>query len=81
MQRVRTSRPAIIEVKISKECVGIVIGRGGSTIKDIQEKTDTRISFKDECKHFYEHRCEDNTEMKAWTGFVWLRIGFCGGFL
>lgn len=48
MQRVRTSRPIVIEVKIPKDCVGVVIGRGGSSVKDIQEKTDTRIIFKDE---------------------------------
>ncbi|XP_069692009.1 tudor and KH domain-containing protein homolog [Periplaneta americana] len=48
VQRIKTSRPTAIEVKIPKECVGIVIGRGGITIKDIQEKTDTRIHFKDE---------------------------------
>jgi hypothetical protein len=56
MQRVRTSRPAVIEVKIPKDCVGVVIGRGGSSVKEIQEKTDTRIIFKDECKHFCRRR-------------------------
>lgn len=48
MQRIRTSRPTFIEVKIPKECVGVVIGRGGSSIRDIEEKTNTRIIFKDE---------------------------------
>jgi polyribonucleotide nucleotidyltransferase len=51
MQRVRTSRPTVIEVKIPKGCVGVIIGRGGSCVKDIQEKTDTRIMFKDECTY------------------------------
>jgi polyribonucleotide nucleotidyltransferase len=56
MQRIRTSRPTFIEVKIPKECVGVVIGRGGSSIRDIEEKTNTRIIFKDECKYFCGHK-------------------------
>ena len=48
LPRIKTSRQTQIEVKIPKECVGVVIGRGGITIKGIQEKTDTKIHFKDE---------------------------------
>ncbi|XP_054268565.1 tudor and KH domain-containing protein homolog [Macrosteles quadrilineatus] len=47
LQDVRTSRVKVIEMKIPKSVVGVVIGRGGSNVKDIQEKTDTRIYFKD----------------------------------
>ncbi|KAK0172744.1 hypothetical protein PV328_006023 [Microctonus aethiopoides] len=35
----------VIELKVSKQHVPAVIGRGGSTIKDIEEKTSTRIRF------------------------------------
>ena len=38
----------VIDVKIPKESVGVVIGREGSNIKEIQARTDTRINFKDE---------------------------------
>jgi polyribonucleotide nucleotidyltransferase len=37
----------VIEVEVPKECVGMVIGRGGVVIKEIQEKSNTRITFKD----------------------------------
>jgi len=46
VQRIRTSRPSFIEVKVPHDYVGAIIGRGGSTIKDIQEKSNTRIIFK-----------------------------------
>ena len=42
------SKQVVIDVKIPKESVGVVIGREGSNIKEIQAKTDTRINFKDE---------------------------------
>jgi tudor domain-containing protein 2 len=48
MQRIVTSRPTSIEVKIPQNCVGAVIGRGGRVIKDIQERSSTRIIFKRE---------------------------------
>ncbi|XP_014252829.1 tudor and KH domain-containing protein homolog [Cimex lectularius] len=35
------------EVKVPKDAVGAVIGRCGTNIRDIQEKTNTRINFKD----------------------------------
>lgn len=47
LQDVKTSRMKTIEMKIPNSVVGVVIGRGGSNIKEIQEKTDTRINFKD----------------------------------
>lgn len=55
MQRIITSRPTYIEVKVPRDCVGAVIGRGGSIIKDIQEQSNTRIIFKRECKYFCGH--------------------------
>nr|CAD7405432.1 unnamed protein product [Timema cristinae] len=45
---IKTSRPALIEVQIPRDCVGVIIGRGGSNIKSIQEQTNTKIYFKDE---------------------------------
>nr|CAD7573612.1 unnamed protein product [Timema californicum] len=45
---IKTSRPALIEVHIPKDCVGVIIGRGGSNIKSIQDQTNTKIYFKDE---------------------------------
>uniref|UniRef100_A0A1B6LIZ4 Tudor domain-containing protein n=1 Tax=Graphocephala atropunctata TaxID=36148 RepID=A0A1B6LIZ4_9HEMI len=47
LEDVKTSRMKIIEMKIPKATVGVVIGRGGSNIKEIQQETDTRIHFKD----------------------------------
>lgn len=47
LQDVKTSRMKTIEMKIPNSVVGVVIGRAGSNIKEIQEKTDTRINFKD----------------------------------
>jgi polyribonucleotide nucleotidyltransferase len=72
MQRVRTLQPVVIEVKIPKGYVGVVIGRGGSCVKDIQEKTDTRIRFKDDCKHFWSHRQRDNIRIGI------TKMGWCG---
>ncbi|KAG8263013.1 hypothetical protein J6590_041784 [Homalodisca vitripennis] len=48
LQDVKTSRVKLIEMKIPNSVVGVVIGRGGSNIKDIQQKTETRINFKEE---------------------------------
>ena len=42
------SRPSCIEVKIPASEAGVVIGRGGENIRDIQRKTNTKIHFKDE---------------------------------
>lgn len=44
----KTSRQVALDVRIPKESVGIVIGRQGSNIREIQSKTETRINFKDE---------------------------------
>ena len=38
----------MVDVKIPRNSVGVVIGRDGSNIKEIQARTDTRINFKDE---------------------------------
>ena len=43
-----SSRPASVEVRVRKEDAGLVIGRGGETVKEIQRRTNTRIHFKDE---------------------------------
>jgi len=43
-----TSRQVTLDVKIPKEHVGIVIGRQGANIREIQAKTETRLNFKDE---------------------------------
>lgn len=45
---IKTSRVITIETKIPKSSVGVIIGRGGSNIKKIQEECNARISFKDE---------------------------------
>jgi polyribonucleotide nucleotidyltransferase len=55
VQRISTSRPTIIEVKVPRDSVGAVIGRGGSTVKGIQEESNTRITFKDGCEYFCRH--------------------------
>jgi len=46
--RITTSKQVVVDVKIPRNSVGVVIGRDGSNIKEIQAKTDTRINFKDE---------------------------------
>jgi len=43
-----TSRHVVLEVKIPKDSVGLVIGRQGANIREIQAKTETRINFRDE---------------------------------
>lgn len=45
--KVLRSKQVTIQVKIPCDQVGLVIGRGGETIKEIQRKTSTRIDFKD----------------------------------
>eukprot|EP00096_Caligus_rogercresseyi_P011936 TRINITY_DN4850_c0_g1_i1.p1 TRINITY_DN4850_c0_g1~~TRINITY_DN4850_c0_g1_i1.p1 ORF type:complete len:442 (-),score=127.67 TRINITY_DN4850_c0_g1_i1:384-1709(-) len=40
--------PVYLSIKILKEDSGIVIGRGGSNIQEIEFKTSTKINFKDE---------------------------------
>ncbi|RZF47176.1 hypothetical protein LSTR_LSTR004885 [Laodelphax striatellus] len=46
--KVRTSRSRTLEVKIPKDTVGVLIGRAGSNIKEIETKSDTRIKFSDD---------------------------------
>lgn len=36
-----------VEIKVPLECVGTLIGRGGTNIKELQEKTNTKIKFQD----------------------------------
>jgi KH domain len=47
-QQQNKRRRTFTELNISKEKVGHLIGRSGINIKEIQEKTATRITFKDE---------------------------------
>lgn len=49
---VKTSRATVLEMKIPKNNVGVVIGRAGSNIKEIEQKSDTKINFKDEQGEF-----------------------------
>ena len=43
-----SSRPITLEVRIPQNHAGLVIGRGGQNIKEIQTRSNTRIHFKDE---------------------------------
>ena len=43
-----SSRPVSIDVRIGKEFAGVVIGKGGDNVREIQARTNTRIHFKDE---------------------------------
>lgn len=45
---IRTSRRTVIKVKVPSELMGTLIGRGGSNIRNIQEKTGARINCGDE---------------------------------
>ena len=47
-RNITTSKQVTIDVKIPKKFVGVVIGRGGSNIREIQTRTDTEINFRDE---------------------------------
>ena len=46
-----SSAPVAIERRIANEHAGIVIGRGGESVREIERKTETRIVFKAECKY------------------------------
>jgi len=43
-----SSRPSAVDVRIRREDAGLVIGRGGENIREIQRRTNTRIHFRDE---------------------------------
>ncbi|KAG7208620.1 hypothetical protein KM043_014827 [Ampulex compressa] len=45
---VETSRQTSIECKVPRQFVPVVIGRGGMTIKEVQQKTGTQINFKED---------------------------------
>ena len=45
---VESSRPTKLEIRIREKDAGMVIGRKGSNIREIERKTDTKIHFKDE---------------------------------
>lgn len=44
---VRTPNHSSVEIKVPKEMVRLLIGRNGKNIKMIQEKSNTKISFRD----------------------------------
>lgn len=44
---VRTPSHKTIEIKVPKETVRLLIGRNGKNIKMIQEKSNTKINFRD----------------------------------
>lgn len=46
LQSVKSSRLSNVEIKIPKANVGVIIGRAGSTIRDIQEQSNAKINFK-----------------------------------
>ena len=50
------SRPVKIEVVIPANQAGIVIGRRGENIQEIQRKTQCKINFKDERKSIFAQR-------------------------
>ncbi|XP_049801128.1 tudor and KH domain-containing protein homolog [Schistocerca nitens] len=59
IDKARFAKYVTLEVKIPKESVGVVIGRGGSNIKQIQEETCTKISLKEEKEEeIYNRICE-----------------------
>ena len=43
-----SSKPTTISLKVDADNAGLVIGRKGENIKEIQRKTNTRINFQDE---------------------------------
>ena len=55
VQQDQNSWSVCTEIKILQDSVGAVIGRGGSTVKEIEAKTNTRITFKRDCKYLCGH--------------------------
>ena len=43
-----SSRQTRVSVKIPKECVKTVVGKNGTTLREIEANTNTRIKFKDD---------------------------------
>lgn len=52
--------PKSVSIKINPEKIGMVIGSGGRTIRDIQEKTDTQISIEEDGTVFISGSVEEN---------------------
>ena len=50
-----SSRPMSINVRIRKEEAGVVIGKRGDTVREIQRRTNTRIHFKGTYAIFLGH--------------------------
>jgi len=45
---IKASNPVSVEMRIPIKHAGLVIGRGGETVQEIERKTQTKINFKDE---------------------------------
>lgn len=45
---IKSSRKTLIQVKVPNDLMGTVIGRGGCTVKNIQEKSGARVNCNDE---------------------------------
>lgn len=57
---VNSSRHSVIEVLVPNEIIGAVIGRSGVNITEIQNKTSTRINFRDEGTYLLHCHNHDN---------------------
>ncbi|XP_046607196.1 tudor and KH domain-containing protein homolog [Neodiprion virginianus] len=56
--RLTTSRQNEVEIKVPRQHVPIIIGRAGAMIKDIQDKTETRINFSNDDKELPDRICK-----------------------
>ena len=65
-----TSQQTAIEMSIPSESAGLVIGRGGENVKNIQRRTNTRIHFKDEGKRAHFMRYLLSLSNKSFTVFL-----------
>ena len=54
--------PTIIRFEVKSEDIGLIIGPGGKTIRDIQEKTDTTISIEQEGDVFIAAKSTEDGE-------------------
>lgn len=59
------SAPKIISIKIKPDQIGLVIGTGGKTIKEIQEKTGAEISIEDDGTVFFTGKNGSAEQAKA----------------
>ena len=47
----------VMKIQVPKNAVGVVIGKGGEMINQIQGQTGTRVQFKPEDQHAPEREC------------------------